>query len=79
MTPHVGGCKLTFRAFNLSYNKNGASRGTVPTDNNNYSAGANATVQGNPRELIKGSRAFAYRNTAADYSGTVFLLSHRIA
>jgi hypothetical protein len=60
-------------AFTLTYNPNGATGGTVPTDANSYGAGANATIQGNPGGLVKGSQTFAYWNTAADDSGTVFL------
>jgi Listeria-Bacteroides repeat domain (List_Bact_rpt) len=60
-------------AFTVTYNANGATGGTVPTDGNSYSAGAKAKVLGNSGGLVKGSQTFAYWNTAADDSGQVWL------
>jgi hypothetical protein len=59
-------------AFTLTYNPNGATGGSVPTDGNSYAAGSNAQAQGGGG-LVKGSQTFCYWNTKADDSGTVFL------
>lgn len=60
-------------AFTVTYNANGATGGTVPTDGNSYNAGAKAKVLANSGGLVKGSQTFAYWNTVADDSGQVWL------
>ena len=60
-------------AFTITYNANGATTGSVPTDSTGYTSGQTATVQGNSGGLAKGSETFCYWNTSADDSGTVWL------
>src|SRR5258708_33088286 len=54
------------------YNGNGSTSGTVPTDGTVYTSGAQVTVLGNTGTLAKNSDAFAYWNTSADGTGTVY-------
>ncbi len=56
----------------VTYNANGATGGSVPTDSTNYAANAVVTVQGNTGGLSKPGLTFAYWNTAANGSGTVY-------
>jgi hypothetical protein len=55
----------------VTYNANGATGGSVPTDPNNYAIGANVTVLGNTGGLTKAGETFAYWNTAQNGSGSV--------
>jgi hypothetical protein len=48
----------------VTYNANGGTGGSVPSDASAY--GATASVQGNPGGLVKGSQTFGYWNTAVD-------------
>ena len=59
--------------FSVSYNGNGNTGGTVPTDTNAYSQGATATVKGNTGTLVKTGYTFVGWNTAADGSGTKYV------
>ena len=57
----------------LTYDANGATSGSVPTDSRNpLSSGATVTVPGNPGALAKTGYGFAGWNTAADGSGTTY-------
>ncbi|MBR1683286.1 MAG: InlB B-repeat-containing protein [Bacteroidaceae bacterium] len=56
--------------FTVTYNANGATSGTVPTDATAYSSGATVTVAGNTGSLAKAGYIFGGWNTAADGSGT---------
>jgi len=55
-----------------TYNANGATNGTVPTDNNTYLSGDTVTVLGNIGGLVKTGYNFNGWNTAADGSGTSY-------
>ncbi|MCL2359958.1 MAG: InlB B-repeat-containing protein, partial [Candidatus Bathyarchaeota archaeon] len=44
--------------FTVTYNGNGATSGTVPSDNNSYSSGASVPVQANPGNLARTGRRF---------------------
>jgi len=55
--------------FTVTYNGNGNTSGTAPTDGNAYLSGASVTVA-NSGSLMKIGFAFAGWNTAADGSGT---------
>lgn len=57
-------------AYAVSYDGNGATSGSVPTDSGSYAAGATVTVLGNAGGLAKTYNAFAGWNSAADGSGT---------
>ncbi|MBN1578110.1 MAG: InlB B-repeat-containing protein [Chitinispirillaceae bacterium] len=56
--------------YNVTYNGNGNTGGSVPSDANNYHEGATVTVLGNTESLVKSGSTFAGWNTAADGSGT---------
>jgi uncharacterized repeat protein (TIGR02543 family) len=56
--------------FYITYDGNGKTSGTVPTDNTKYSSGASVTVLGNTGELVRTGCTFAGWNTKADGTGT---------
>ena len=56
--------------YSVTYNGNGNTGGTVPVDENTYSAGATVTVAGNTGNLVKTGYTFAGWNSSADGSGT---------
>ncbi|MEW5816362.1 MAG: InlB B-repeat-containing protein, partial [Spirochaetota bacterium] len=58
--------------YTVTYNGNGHTSGTVPTDSTNYEQGQTVTVLGNPGNLVKTGYTFAGWNTAADGSGTTY-------
>lgn len=59
--------------YNVTYNGNGNTGGTVPTDATDYSSGDMVTVLGNTGSLVKsGGYAFNGWNTSADGSGTAY-------
>jgi hypothetical protein len=59
-------------AFTVTHNGNGSTGGSVPVDSNSYASGAQVTVLGNTGSLTKTGATFAYWNTAANGSGTVY-------
>ncbi len=85
-TPYTGGSTLTMGSANVilyavwttqptytvTYNSNGATSGTAPTDSNSYLSGANATVLTNSGSLARTGYAFAGWNTQANGSGTSY-------
>ena len=56
--------------YTVTYDGNGNTRGTVPTDATAYSSGATVTVKGNTGSLVKTGYAFGGWNTQADGNGT---------
>ena len=56
--------------FNVTYDGNGNTSGTAPTDANVYTSGETVTVLGNTGSLVKTGYTFDGWNTAADGSGT---------
>ena len=57
--------------YTVTYNANGATSGTVPTDNSSpYNGGSTVTVLGNTGNLAKTNCTFVGWNTAANGSGT---------
>ncbi len=56
--------------FNVTYNANGATSGTVPTDATDYEKNATVTVAGNTGSLVKTHYTFDGWNTKADGTGT---------
>ncbi|WP_292469391.1 PKD domain-containing protein [Methanolobus sp.] len=58
--------------YNVTYNGNTNTAGTVPVDGNVYSNGASVTVLGNTGSLVKTGYAFTAWNTAAGGSGTSY-------
>jgi hypothetical protein len=59
-------------AFTVTYNGNGATGGSVPVDSTSYTSGATVTVLGNTGNLTEADGTFAYWNTEADGTGTVY-------
>jgi uncharacterized repeat protein (TIGR02543 family) len=59
--------------YAITYDSNGATGGSVPTDNNIYSSSGAATVLGNTGALTKSSAAFDGWNTKADGTGTNYV------
>ena len=57
-------------AYTVTYDANGATSGTVPTDSTSYDANASVTVLGNTGNLVKTDYTFAGWNTKADGTGT---------
>lgn len=58
--------------YTVTYNGNGSTGGSVPTDRGAYEQGDTATVYGNNEMLVKTGYTFAGWNTAADGSGTSY-------
>lgn len=58
------------RTYTATYNGNGNTDGSVPTDSNTYEAGATVTVLGNTGSLVKTGYTFAGWNTTASGFGT---------
>lgn len=56
--------------YAVTYNGNGNTGGTVPTDSNWYESGATVTVLGNTGTLVKTGYTWTCWNTAADGGGT---------
>lgn len=57
-------------SYTVTYNANGATSGTVPTDNTSYASGTSVTVKGNTGSLVKTGYTFSGWNTAANGLGT---------
>ena len=63
----------------VTYDANGATSGTVPTDANAYKHGSsNATALGNTGSLVKTGYDFAGWNTKADGTGTTYAAGSNI-
>ncbi len=58
------------KSLSVKYYKNGATSGSVPTDDTEYSSGQSVTVLGNTGGLEKTGYDFTGWNTKADRSGT---------
>ena len=67
---YVGGSTPTPTTYSVTYDPNGATSGTAPTDENEYSSGDSVTVLGNTGNLAKTGYTFECWNTANDGSGT---------
>jgi uncharacterized protein (TIGR02145 family)/uncharacterized repeat protein (TIGR02543 family) len=58
--------------FKVTYNGNGNTGGSVPSDTTKYQVAATVTVKGNTGTLVKTGATFSGWNTAADGSGAVY-------
>ena len=58
--------------YHVTYDANGATSGTVPTDANDYDKDASVTVKGNTGSLTKPHYSFGGWNTKADGTGTTY-------
>ena len=65
-------CLGCFIKHTVTYNANGATAGSVPTDTTKYSKGEIVTVFGNTGGLLKEGETFTGWNTEADGSGTQY-------
>ena len=61
--------------YTITYNGNGNTSGTVPTDPGAYVTGATVTTKTNSGTLAKTGSTFAGWNTAADGTGTAYAAS----
>ncbi|MFD0670833.1 S-layer homology domain-containing protein, partial [Cohnella sp. GCM10027633] len=59
--------------YTVTYDGNGSTGGTVPTDSHPYEQHSTVTVLGNTGSLVKTGSTFAGWNTAADGSGTSYV------
>ena len=64
---------LPASTYNVTYDPNGATSGTVPQDTNAYTSGATATVIGNTGSLVQTGDSFYGWNTQPDGSGTEYV------
>jgi uncharacterized repeat protein (TIGR02543 family) len=65
---------VTAGSFTVTYDSNGSTGGTVPSDTHSpYTAGTPVTVLGNTGSLVKTGYTFASWNTAANGSGTDYV------
>lgn len=58
--------------FTVTYDPNGATSGTAPTDSNSYQQNASVTVLGNTGTLARTGYTFGGWNTLANGSGTTY-------
>ena len=82
----MGGSGVTLYAkwtsdptYSVTYNGNGNTGGSVPTDVNSYLSGATVTVLGNTGTLVKTGYTFAGWNTLANGSGTNYASAETFA
>ncbi len=61
--------------YNVTYDGNGSTGGTVPTDAGEYAEGASVTVAANSGSLVRTGYAFSAWNTAANLSGTSYAVA----
>lgn len=73
----ITGCR-DWTTYSLSYDGNGSTGGSVPTDLTGYLYGESATVLGNTGSLEKTYYAFNGWNTAADGTGTAYAAGNTI-
>jgi len=59
-------------SYTVTYDGNGSTGGTVPTDQNSYEAGNTVTVSDNTGSLEKTGHSFGGWNTQADGGGTTY-------
>lgn len=69
-TTYANYCTSVVVAYSVTYDGNGATSGSVPTDATAYSPNATVTVLGNTGSLAKTGFAFGGWNTQADGEGT---------
>ena len=82
---YVGGAELLFSrssrlfavwtqnaTYHVTYDGNGSTSGTVPTDANAYEQGATVTVKGNTGTLARSGYTFTGWNSAANGSGASY-------
>ncbi len=65
--------------YTVTYNGNGNTGGSVPTDATNYEQGQTVTVLGNTGSLVKSGYTFAGWNTQADGNGTTYAQAQTFA
>ena len=63
----------------VTYNGNGNTSGSVPTDDTDYAAGDIVTVKGNTGDLAKTGYVFRGWNTANDNTGTFYPADYKFA
>ena len=73
----VAGCGggSSTSTYSITYNGNGNTSGSVPTDSSTYQQGNTVTVLGNTSSLVKTGFSFGGWNTLANGSGTTYTAS----
>ena len=66
-------------SYAVTYDGNGNTGGTAPTDSTSYETGQTVTVLDNTGALVKTGNAFAGWNTLADGSGTTYTVGQTFA
>ena len=61
--------------YSVTYNGNGSTGGSVPSDTNTYAQGATVTVKSNSGSLTKTGSSFSQWNTKADGTGNNYAAS----
>ena len=69
-TFRVDDVKFTYTAYSVTYDGNGKTSGSVPTDATKYLSGATVTVKGNTGSLAKTGYEFGGWNTNASGTGS---------
>ncbi len=67
-----GGGASSTPTYTVTYDGNGNTGGSVPSDTTNYEQGQTVTVLGNTGNLVKSGYSFAGWNTQADGNGTAY-------
>lgn len=62
-------------SYTVTYNGNGSTNGSVPTDGNSYASGNTVTVKSNSGGITRSGYVFAGWNTQADGNGTDYAAS----
>jgi hypothetical protein len=61
--------------YSVTYNDNGSTGGSVPSDSNTYTSGQTVTISANSGNLTRTDYILNEWNTAADGSGTAYTMS----
>ncbi len=67
---------VSVTTYTVTYNGNGNTGGSVPTDSASYASGSIVTVLGNTGSLAKTGYTFVGWNTAADGTGTTYAVGN---
>ena len=66
---------IVVKSYSVTYDGNGSTGGTIPSDPSTYTSGSTVTIKTNSGSLIKTGSTFAGWNTAADGTGTSYAAS----
>ena len=69
----ISGSFTKLPTYTVTYNANGATSGTAPTDSEEYASGTTVTVKANSGNLLKTNYSFVGWNTQPDGEGTNYV------